>query len=433
MILKMKNKIHKIGILFFYFFIFLLFSLPVAAENLIIKSDKGVVRIGVFNNEKLVGQGTGFVAGSGGIVATNNHVVDGGNLFVILSKHAPSGRRFVGKVIWASPEYDLALLSVPGLDATQLVFAEKIPEKGAVVTTIGYPGAADVNFTDSTSNFTESTITQGIIGRIVNGSYSQSEKKQYIIQHSAAVNSGNSGGPLIDACGRVVGVNTAKALGQILGNQETGVSVNQTDGIYFASHVAVLIGALKTNGVNISFAAEDCAPGSPTSAEIPAPSKNDEYLPVAIIAALFAAFGALFLAARKPTVISESFTQYKRRKPEEPKDFAEPIKSYSWILSGYTTSGQSVELDINLMPSQATSLIIGRDSGRCQLAVDDPTISRKHAKLFLQDRELYLSDLGSTNGTWVNGVQIRTSSTVLKNGQTLVLGKVSLKIYKRTN
>ena len=424
---------HKIYIGFFNFLIFLLFSLPVIAENLIIKSDKSVVRIGVFNDEKLIGQGTGFVAGSGGIVATNYHVIEGGKRFVILSKHAPSGRRFIGKVIWASPEYDLALLSAPGLDAAQLIFAEKIPKKGAVVTTIGYPGAADVNFTESTSNFTESTITQGIIGRIVNGSYSQAEKKQNIIQHSAAVNSGNSGGPLIDTCGRVVGVNTAKALGQILGNKEIGASVNQTDGIYFASHVQVLLGALKTNGVNISSSADDCVPDNIASAQFPSPSKNDEYFPLGIIAALCAAFGALYIAARKPTVISETFTQYKRRKPEEHKDIVESDKSSSWVISGYTTSGQSIELNINLTLSRPTITIIGRDSSRCQLVVDDPTISRQHAKLFVQDRELYLSDLGSTNGTWLDGQQIRSSSKILKNGQTIVLGKVSLKIFKRNH
>lgn len=203
--------------LFTFVFVMLYVNSPLA-QDLIAQADRGVVRVVSQKFETVVATGTGFVVGQGGVVATNNHVIENGEKFIVVSKHAPSGPVFEAKVIWVSRGYDLALLKVAGLNISPLVIAENIPEKGTAVTAIGFPGAADNSLDLSgIKNLAESTFTQGIIGRVVRASYSQSEQKQRVLQHSAAVNGGNSGGPLLDACGRVVGVNTAKALSRMEG------------------------------------------------------------------------------------------------------------------------------------------------------------------------------------------------------------------------
>ncbi len=401
------------------------------AQDAIAQADRGVVRIVVYKAGQLF-FGTGFVVGQGGVVVTNNHVVEGGDEFVVLSKHAAGGPRFQATVIWVSPDYDLALLKVAGLDLPRLVIAENIPDKGSAVTTIGYPGVADALSKDI-NNLAESTFTQGIIGRTIVASYSVEGKNQTVLQHSAAVNSGNSGGPLLDACGRVVGVNTGKALGRVIGNAKTGVAVNQADGIFYASHVSVLVGSLKRQGVVTLVASTGCVPGGGSAVAaavnpaVAPPAQLDWYMPTAIVAALLAAAMALFVALRKTTVIQETYTQYKRRKgPSAPKK--DPPRAAHWTLRGRGSRGQVVELVVDVALLDKGPLIIGREALHCQFAIDDPTISRQHARLSLIGGRLQLIDLGSTNGTWIDAEPITTNPITLRRGQTLTLGKVILTI-----
>lgn len=403
------------------------------AQDAITQADRGVVRIAAFKAGQLSSLGTGFVVGQGGVVVTNNHVVEGGDKFVVLSKHAAGGPRFQATVIWVSPDYDLALLKVAGLDLPRLVIAENIPGKGSAVTTIGYPGVADARSEDIT-NLAESTFTQGIIGRIIETSYSNEGKKQTVLQHSAAVNSGNSGGPLLDACGRVVGVNTAKALGRIIGNVKTGAAVDQADGIFYASHVSVLVESLKRQGVISLVTSAGCVPGggaAVAAANNPAvapPAQLDWYLPTAIVAALLAAAMALFVALRKTTVIQETYTQYKKRKGPSAPTPDTPPRAAHWTLRGRGSRGQVVELVVDVALLDKGPLIIGREALHCQLAIDDPTVSRQHAKLCLMGGRLQLVDLGSTNGTWIDAEPVTTNPITLRRGQTLTLGKVVLTI-----
>jgi hypothetical protein len=70
-------------------------------------------------------------------------------------------------------------------------------------------------------------------------------------------------------------------------------------------------------------------------------------------------------------------------------------------------------------------LVIGRDPATCGLVSPDPSLSRRHAELFLEGGITYLRDLGSSNGTWVDG-QLVTQPVPLRAGQTVYLGMVPL-------
>ena len=137
------------------------------------------------------GQGSGFIISSDGLVLTNAHVVrDAKQVTVKLSDR----REYAAKVLGSDPATDIAVLKLDatGLPTVQLGDAKQV-QVGDYVLAIGAPYGF------------EQTATQGIVsakGRSLPG-----DSVVPFIQTDAAVNPGNSGGPLFDASGRVVGVN----------------------------------------------------------------------------------------------------------------------------------------------------------------------------------------------------------------------------------
>jgi serine protease Do len=143
------------------------------------------------------GLGSGFIINADGYVVTNNHVVDGATqIRVKLS----DGREVPGKVVGGDAKTDLALLKIEatGLPVIPLGDSSRL-EVGEPVMAVGNPFGL------------EQTVTTGIVsatGRAIGaGPYDD------FIQTDASINPGHSGGPLVNARGEVVGVNTAIASG----------------------------------------------------------------------------------------------------------------------------------------------------------------------------------------------------------------------------
>jgi serine protease Do len=141
-----------------------------------------------------VAQGSGFFISEDGYVVTNNHVVDEGSAFTVVTN---DGKELDAKLIGTDPRTDLAVLKVDGGDKfTYVDFADDATVRvGDWVVAVGNPFGLG------------GTVTAGIIsarGRDIGaGPYDD------FIQIDAAVNRGNSGGPAFDLSGRVVGINTA--------------------------------------------------------------------------------------------------------------------------------------------------------------------------------------------------------------------------------
>ncbi len=74
----------------------------------------------------------------------------------------------------------------------------------------------------------------------------------------------------------------------------------------------------------------------------------------------------------------------------------------------------------------AGRLFAGRDPQACQLAFMDPTLSRRHAEIFIENGQTYIRDLGSANGTWVDGQQLGHQPAPLRAGSQVWLGHVQL-------
>jgi len=151
-------------------------------------------------------QGTGFIARKTGIVLTNSHIVSNpqGDYAVILN----DGRELKGKVLLVDPLTDIAILKIPGknLPFLRLGDSSKI-ELGEDVLAIG-----------NVLGIFRNTVSRGIISglfRDISAQESLVSKEKHLrglIQTDAAVNPGNSGGPLINLKGEVIGINVASVL-----------------------------------------------------------------------------------------------------------------------------------------------------------------------------------------------------------------------------
>ncbi|MEM8885775.1 MAG: trypsin-like peptidase domain-containing protein [Planctomycetota bacterium] len=157
-------------------------------------------------------QGSSGRSGSGCIIEgsrilTNAHVVSDATFIQV--RRAGSPDKFVAKVQAISHELDLAILVVENLNffqgATPLRLGE-LPAMGDTVVAYGFPKGG-----------TRVTITRGIVSRTERDRYSHSGHRNLVCQIDAAINSGSSGGPLLDAKNRIAGVAFQSGRGQNVG------------------------------------------------------------------------------------------------------------------------------------------------------------------------------------------------------------------------
>ena len=150
--------------------------------------------------KKQVSSGTGFFVSNDGLVITNKHVVEDkeAEYTIIIN----DGSRFNAKVLARDPFQDVAILKVEGSNFKSLSIGDSDKIKiGQTVIAIG----------NALGEF-QNTVSTGIIsGLNRNVTLDTGEELQGLIQTDAAINRGNSGGPLVNLAGEVIGINTAMA------------------------------------------------------------------------------------------------------------------------------------------------------------------------------------------------------------------------------
>lgn len=239
------------------------------------------------------------------------------------------------------------------------------------------------------------TITSGIISRFTTSS---SLGDTRLIQHDATINGGNSGGPLIDSRGSVIGINTYK-----IGGGEN------TDNSSYSVRIDYIKDVLDDLHIEYDL------------------YQGDSGLPVTMVLAV-AAFALLVIAAAAVVMARK-----KKRPRVSPAAAPAPAAG-----SAKASGGQSIAGDSGLRFQGVSGAFkgkrfaitaqvrIGRDPAKNDFVYPAGTkgISGVHCILVYQDGQLYLQDLGSTYGTFVNGGQrlAANQAVVLQTGDKFCLG-----------
>jgi S1-C subfamily serine protease len=178
------------------------------------------------NEPQPISSGSGVIIDAAeGVIVTNNHVVEGGRKYTV---DLADGRLFDATLIGTDKATDLAVLKIEATGLSQVETADSDTLRtGDLAFAVGYPLGLD------------QTLTMGVISGL--GRSGMGDRIEDYIQTDAAVNSGNSGGPLLDSRGRLIGINTSILSGGGGGN----------DGIAFAVPTRILlyvVGQLRESG-----------------------------------------------------------------------------------------------------------------------------------------------------------------------------------------
>lgn len=164
-------------------------------------STKGIQQssYGMYSQE-VEGLGSGFIINEDGYILTNNHVVaNSKEVKVLLS----DGNEVAAKVVNTDEQQDLAMIKLA--DGTKVPGVAELGDSDAL-----YPGEDVIAIgTPLSKNFAQ-TMTKGIISAVNRDVQSESGNTSKVIQTDAAINSGNSGGPLVNTKGQVIGINSMK-------------------------------------------------------------------------------------------------------------------------------------------------------------------------------------------------------------------------------
>ena len=244
----MQNKLKHWHFVFLVLAVLLFSGRNVVAQSntAVLEKRKSVVRIVIVSDQGTYeGHGSGFVISDKGYIVTNRHVTAGRSKVQVLPQE--TNRAYDGDVLHEDNDRDLAIIHVRGIDLppiplldTSLYDSIKTTQ---TVWSIGYPGVAD-NVEGKLAD--KATTHSGNISNIRSGHWSRPAQKFRIIHHNAVIYGGNSGGPLVDNCGRVIGVNTAGS--------------SEVESICLASHIEELARLLQVH--NIPFQSENnpCLP-----------------------------------------------------------------------------------------------------------------------------------------------------------------------------
>jgi serine protease Do len=155
------------------------------------------------------GLGSGVIVTKDGYILTNNHVVDGAEVVKVT---LTDGREFTAKVVGRDPKSDIAVVKIDAsnLPIVPVADSDKV-QVGDIVLAVGNPFGVG------------QTVTTGIVSAMGRGNMGIEDYEDFI-QTDAAINPGNSGGALVDAEGRLIGINTA-ILSRSGGNQGIGFAI----------------------------------------------------------------------------------------------------------------------------------------------------------------------------------------------------------------
>ena len=462
----MKRLIKCFACVLCLMFMFPVYSVNVHAdEPVTAKAKKGVVCVMATdsaNNPYYFATGSGFGVGKIGeetdTFVTNRHVVWDNNsnsiakeVYIVMTDDAIEVEYLLGvydgeiyiseqnfhidksklvrcDVLYPGlndPEYpDIAIIQARepvGRVALEIAKSEDVAD-GANVYAIGYPGSADqsvgadvdatygrITFPQSAS-VEASTISSGTVSRKVAFPSANNTK---VVQHTAHINHGNSGGPLITEDGKVVGINT----------YGTGQS---SDGIAEYNLAVFTEYAMKElDKLDIEY--------NTGSGIFSKSGGGKDWLIIGIIIAAVIILAVVIIIIVKKNSGKQRIVN-QQNIPVQPGYQAQP--GYQ-VQPGMMPGQQAFANDISVMRLQATGgyfgnrrfpvaggLVFGRDPSRCNMPYpkDQQGVSGMHCRIFSEGGILYLEDCGSTYGTFCKGRKLAAGERMpLSIGDTFYL------------
>ncbi len=329
-------------------------------------------------------RGTGFFVGTAGedpqYIITNCHVVEefilagkalgGGELHVLFDKDDEAEAYLVDY----DAEKDVAVLRLA--EATDKRVPLPLKESGedslgSEAYAVGYPLAADLTI-QAVNSFSQkdATVTTGSISRFL----TESGTGRRLIQTDASLSGGNSGGPLMDGAGAVIGINTA------------GSNLDQN--LFYAVSVSEVLPLLDKNSIPYTMAGE---------------SGGDSTL-------LYAGLAA---AAVVVVVVLLVVLTKKKKQPAGSSQPAAPAAPQTPVLRSMAPQHGGMVIQLHGQPVQ-----LGRDAAICRLVYQDgtPGVSSKHCQVYFDQGEgvFVVTDLSSTYGTFLAGGQRIAPGTPVK-------------------
>ncbi|MEN6636196.1 MAG: trypsin-like peptidase domain-containing protein [Clostridiaceae bacterium] len=391
-----------------------------ADTTAVVDARNGVVRLTFAYSDgtyDYVKKGSGFFVGiEGGAVEyilTNAHVVtatdDSGNVLGyarnvdVVFDDIDSDSTVSAKVLKIFDDgLDLAILRLEAPTTLRKQLPLRSAESVSIMTPIyalGFPGIADDSSGYLPSNVDDVTITEGKITK---------EQYQYqgsnYLQVDAAISSGNSGGPLVDETGAVVGINS------MVSDPQSGT------GLGYALYIDYAIDYFNTMGYPYTLAPDPVPSSQPTGSASPvvtsepAPDPGPDPKPIGWY--VYAAIGVAVAAVAAVAYLLID----KKKKQMTPSDvgYTVPVGKPAEASRGgrqITSIGQTNVLGGKSYPVSG-KILVGRDPATCQIVfpAKTPGISGKHCAVQELAQGVVVTDLGSSYGTYLeNGTKMETN------------------------
>lgn len=427
----------------------------------VLDAQNSVVRIVVdavgFKGEYVGGSGTGFVVAPGWIV-TNEHVIAPDKFHpkqvksvarvAVLDGGIHNGDVKEASQVIPLPSRDLALIKVETLSKRQplKIFVDPVLEKenktplkqGQVAFAIGFPDIGDTwnperiltaeqekrgnkaEFEAMQQDLITPTITRGEVEKLATdpewgrneGVYESQIAPANIIHHGARIHPGNSGGPLVDKCGNVLGVNT---LGSELKSFFAALDVSELK-VFLDKNIEYTTADQCESAAGVT-AGLDTQPVQVASASLPFPTwmLTGGGLVLVAVAGL-----AVVFFVRNPSLakVAHDGMQPVRlvSQPVASQPVRDPLPVY--VLQGLGNLGHL------RFPLLNEHVHIGYDDDLNDHTVPDRTVSRQHLSLRNKDAAWYVIALRTTNPTTLNGETLEPNAMQrLSEGDVLALGE----------
>ncbi|GAA0533486.1 trypsin-like peptidase domain-containing protein [Rhizomicrobium palustre] len=413
-----------------------------------------------------------------GVVITNRHVIadalipSRAHIFVnpdgqLMNVVEDTWLHPNAEVVWTSESLDLAIIQTNGLhNVAPVVISTALPNPGDEVLAIGYPGDAERNDFKGYDIKSVATVTNGAFSRQILSTWDTGSRPLQIIQHSATLSPGDSGGPLLDSCRRVIGVNTQRNVSnQVLvrdGNGNLSQATSASPHINYASAISELLEILKQREVPVtSISAEPCrngvvqsaakVPAAPVQASAPAVAaelvkssggSSSNLLMIAGGVVVLLACGAFIALQRSRSSGAPQIVVTPAPAAPEPVSGSMHAKTRAiraaTIALGSTEGIPVVELvgsddqvAIRILPGDLAlgPVVIGREPPQEKFALSESSVSRQHFSLEFLDGKLFVSDENSLNGTSLDGLPLKAGAKAeVQSGQLITAGAIKLRV-----